>query len=139
MLKLDPVDLGISAENIQHINSLQTFTGVEEFMATATYQPYTEKIPSSGDSSKKNSDVKANAPSNSGLDNVDVVLVEDAAKEKELQGILSDQYGSSKTSMPASIPRLSDITLTCDDLMLAGPSAAAVSAEDIDKMATLEV
>jgi len=138
LLKLDPVDLGISAENIQHINSLQTFTGVEEFMATATYQPYTEKIPSSGDSSKKNSDVKANAPSNSGLDNVDVVLVEDAAKEKELQGILSDQYGP-KTSMPASIPRLADITLTCDDLMSAGPSAAAISAEDIGKMAALEV
>jgi len=111
---------------------------VEEFMATATYQPYTEKIPSSEDGSKKDSDGKA--PSNSGLDNVDVVLVEDAAKEKELQGILSDQYGPKTTSsMPASIPRLADITLTCDDLMSAGSSAAAVSAEDIDKMATLEV
>jgi len=137
LLNLNPVDLGISAENIQHINSLETFTGVEEFMATATYQPYTEKITEAvkDDPSKDKKD-----DSNTGLDNVDVVLVDDAAKEKELQDILS-QYGPEPLNLspPASIPRLADITLTCDDLISARASAAVITAEDVGKMAATEV
>jgi len=164
LLGLDASSLGVSADSIDYVNSLQAFQRVEAYVATAKYlfEPGTE-APLASD---------APVPS-SGNSDIDEILIEDANKEKEIENFTNEKpepidldnvtedsnrsgedFVAEEGTLPppvtepvattaepqpaASMQELAVLPLSCDDLKSAGRSATAINSRDIHRMVTKE-